>query len=394
MLWGALLVSAALGSGCDSLSLRTVDRLQPAALVLEHVWAAEFEASPGYWDLGGRQRGRPVELPAVVVAGLQDGRLVALDRASGRQVWTFRPSDSAQSEAITAPAVFGEGILFVGGVDGRLYALDPRDGSEVWRYDTGGPIESAAAVADGVVVVANALNRVHALDARRGTFLWRQERAKPTDYTMLGHTAPAIRDGLVYVGFSDGQLMAYTLSDGTLKWGRDLSGGAARFPDVDATPLLTSDGALFASSFAGGLYRLDAASNEVIWRRSDIEGASTATRVDAVLYVKSRAGLHAIDAATGEDLWLYPLSADLVSSEPVVGRRHIYVSIARRGVLVVERSSGRLVSLIDPGTGVSSAPELSQGRLYVLSNGGTVFSWATDDAPLGESPFRPARASR
>lgn len=74
--------------------------------------------------------------------GTFDGRLVALDRATGKPVWTKQTTDPAKPYTITgAPRVI-DGRVIIGsggaemGVRGYVAAYDVRDGRELWRFWT------------------------------------------------------------------------------------------------------------------------------------------------------------------------------------------------------------------------------------------------------------------
>ncbi|HEV8192842.1 MAG TPA: PQQ-binding-like beta-propeller repeat protein, partial [Ktedonobacterales bacterium] len=58
--------------------------------------------------------------------------------------------------------------LYVGIEDNNVYALDPTMGATRWHYETGGIVDSAPAVVDGVVYVGSADHFVYALRATNG----------------------------------------------------------------------------------------------------------------------------------------------------------------------------------------------------------------------------------
>jgi quinohemoprotein ethanol dehydrogenase len=77
-----------------------------------------------------------------VYVGLLDGRLVALDAATGRIVWARQTTAAGEDYAITgAPRVVG-GRVIIGnggaeyGVRGYVTAYDAQSGDEVWRFYT------------------------------------------------------------------------------------------------------------------------------------------------------------------------------------------------------------------------------------------------------------------
>ena len=73
--------------------------------------------------------------------GLQDGRVVAYEAASGRRLWESRIADSEKGESVPAAPIAWSGLVFIGnaggdsfGVKGRMYALDAVSGKTVWEF--------------------------------------------------------------------------------------------------------------------------------------------------------------------------------------------------------------------------------------------------------------------
>ena len=77
-----------------------------------------------------------------VYLGQLDGRLVALDQASGKPVWTIQAERWQEGFTITAAPLYYDGMLiagFAGGeraVRGRVKAYDAKDGRLIWTFYT------------------------------------------------------------------------------------------------------------------------------------------------------------------------------------------------------------------------------------------------------------------
>jgi alcohol dehydrogenase (cytochrome c) len=77
-----------------------------------------------------------------VFRGTDDGRLLALDAATGREVWTSIVGEPAVGEYISAAPIAWNGLVLVGisggefGIRGRILAYDALSGREVWRFHT------------------------------------------------------------------------------------------------------------------------------------------------------------------------------------------------------------------------------------------------------------------
>ncbi|MBA3556943.1 MAG: PQQ-binding-like beta-propeller repeat protein, partial [Gemmatimonadales bacterium] len=74
--------------------------------------------------------------------GANDGRVYALDAATGRELWNVRAGDPARGETFPAAPVAWDGKVFIGnaggdnlGVTGRMMAFDARTGGKLWTFD-------------------------------------------------------------------------------------------------------------------------------------------------------------------------------------------------------------------------------------------------------------------
>ena len=133
----------------------------------------------------------PIVVDGVMYASGPQGVVFALDAATGREIWTFRPEidgkvyRSVCCDMANRGVAVWKGKVYVGAIDGWLYALDARTGAVAWKADTivdrdrGYTSTGAPAVANGVVVIGNAgaeydtRGYVTAYDLETGEQKWR-----------------------------------------------------------------------------------------------------------------------------------------------------------------------------------------------------------------------------
>ncbi|HTY49116.1 MAG TPA: PQQ-dependent dehydrogenase, methanol/ethanol family [Steroidobacteraceae bacterium] len=121
------------------------------------------------YDLGGNrvQEATPVVVGRVLYTTASLGRVFAFDAVTGRLLWSFTPKVDMQvnrtaccDQANRGLAVTG-GKVIVGALDGKLYALDAASGRVVWSVDTivdhsrGYTVSGAPEVAGDLVVIGN-----------------------------------------------------------------------------------------------------------------------------------------------------------------------------------------------------------------------------------------------
>src|SRR5688572_18269482 len=111
---------------------------------------------------GPTSRGIAIWEGRVYIAAL-DGRLIAVDAATGQQVWSEQTIDPSQPYSITgAPRVYdGRVVIGNGGADygvrGFVTAYDARNGTQLWRFYTvpGNPADGPdGAASDSVMAMA------------------------------------------------------------------------------------------------------------------------------------------------------------------------------------------------------------------------------------------------
>ena len=106
----------------------------------EQKWkhALAFTPAPGHLNTS---RGA-VYADGKLYRGSDDGHLVAIDAATGKEAWRTKAADFARSESLSAAPVIWNGTVFIGtaggdyfGNRGRMMAFRQSDGQPLWSFD-------------------------------------------------------------------------------------------------------------------------------------------------------------------------------------------------------------------------------------------------------------------
>lgn len=165
------------------------------------------------------------------------GSLQAIDANTTEVRWTFQVPNVEFT-----PAEVSGGEVYVRGSDGNFYAVDIRTGQEKWRIFTqpqnGVPVPMT--LTDNVAYFG-VRNYLYVVDVRNHELLWQYR----LDQNIM--TAPAVANGVVYVGTRNGPLYALDMTARREKW-RFEAGG-----DVISTPVVV-DGVVYFGSMDGNFY--------------------------------------------------------------------------------------------------------------------------------------------
>jgi outer membrane protein assembly factor BamB len=365
--------AAALGlAGCAAATTRRLDDSTAAVRpggVIQIAWRTNlhdhglFEPAPEECASGTLAAGK-------LVIGSRAASVVGVAPDTGHIDWITPVSGGVDSQARFDP---GHGQVYVGADDGTFYAVDPAGGAVRWTYRGKGAFERAPEVGPELVYAASAADRVVALEAATGKWRWQYERDIPEGFTIHGYAGPRLREAQLLTGFADGYFVALGAASGEVLWARSLAMASDQFVDVDTTPALLGDAAL-VSSYSGGLYAIDPRDGGIKWRLG-VEGVGDVTvSGDRLYFVAPRQGLHAAEL-DGRIVWRQGLTEAGDLTRPVVVGNYLVFSGSRAGLFVVNRSTGELVELFNPGHGICAAPTIDEGahRIYVLSNGGALY---------------------
>ena len=163
-------------SSLTQINTQNVRQLKPA-------WYFDYDTTRG-------QESTPLVVEGVMYVTTAWSKVYALDAKTGRQIWFFDPKVPGGAAVATCCDIVNRGVavykgrIYLGTVDGRLIALDAATGKPVWSIATTPAgttysITAAPRVARGKVFIGNAGSEfggrgyVSAYDAHSGKLVWR-----------------------------------------------------------------------------------------------------------------------------------------------------------------------------------------------------------------------------
>lgn len=309
-----------------------------------------------------------------VFAGVRTGVLEARNARSGARLW--RRLDMG---AIGYAMFEFEGLLMVGS-DSALVAIDQQAGETRWTVDINGRIGGPVARAGPLVILPVRPNAFVAVDLEKQAVVWRVNRPTPDGITVRGQAGARVdaKRKRVYVGFSDGALLALSIEEGRTVWSVMLGKTAEFFADVDTTPLLVDDGrGVLAASYNGGLSRLDPDDGSVVYTQpiTRLIGL-TGGRSGTAIATHGDGGVMGIETGTGVVRWRYRAKRGAPTKPRLIGEGLVVVGFARSPVAILRVGNGRPVQLISPGAGVSVPPFVRRDFLAIMTNEGALLALA------------------
>lgn len=155
----------------------------------------------------------PIVAADLTLAAFANGKMVAVDNTSGRQIWEQRialaegRSELERIVDIDAQPLVYNRLVYTSSYQGRLVAISPADGQVVWARDHSSYRGLAGGFGNVYTVADN--GSVQAYDARSSASVWQQD-------VLLhrGLTAPEVTGNSVLVGDAEGYIHILSQVDG------------------------------------------------------------------------------------------------------------------------------------------------------------------------------------
>ena len=316
--------------------------------------------------------------------GSRDGKLYALDAATGNKAWEFQTDSWVESSP-----VISDGIVYFGSNDGKLYALNADSGKILWAFKLRFGIVSSPAVADGAVYFGADDFFVYAVDAKNGKELWHFE----TGNRIM--SSPTIANGILYIGSMDGFL--YTLH---------ANSGRLQLKFKSYAPIVSSpsvkDSVVYYGTTRGTLYAVNGNSRNwpfehilvPYWRTLYMYGTlpkppgpsgfmwslwlgapsyhSPVIQGD-LLYIGSGDKIFAIDTNNREVLWIFEAGSRLRSSPALVDTT-IYACGEDGQLFALDALTGERLWNLSINGKITSSPAVADGTVYVGSHDGRMYA--------------------
>jgi len=275
-----------------------------------------------------------------------------------RRLWTFHGRT-----LLEFPPVAGYGLLYEESFDGKIHALDPATGKQRWSYASRRCGWSSPALARGRVFATFigdphcsrlGYGEIAAFSARTGRLRWHHI----VDQT---ESSPLVAGGTVYFGDTDGRVYAFSAATGAERWSFTAGG------PVKASPALYG-GRLFVGDYGGDFYALAAGTGQLLWRSGGhgnfYSGPSVA---DGRVFVGSTDhGVYAFSARTGQELWRFG-TGGYVYASPAVWHGLVLVGSYDNTFYAIDAATGALRWAFHAYGGITGPASVIDGVVYVAT---------------------------
>lgn len=133
--------------------------------------------------------------------GTYASQVVAVDWTKQETLWTYK---SKRGEfPYHSSAALTEDLVVLGGRDKQIHAIDRKTGKAVWTCLTGGRVDSSPAIIGNRLFCGSSDGKIYELDLKTGEKRWEQKLGREVT------ASPAVAEGVIVIGTEDGEGFIY-----------------------------------------------------------------------------------------------------------------------------------------------------------------------------------------
>lgn len=374
--FAAVLLCALALAGCSSMPswlswLGSSDKAKPAELTsnpatlgVRQAWTAKIPAIG--FPLTVNVQGTTATLAS------SDGTVVAIDAASGRELWRA---------AAGGPLAAGVGS------DGKVSAVVTRanelvafeGGKELWRQRLTAGAYTAPFVAGGRVFLLHSDRTVSAFDGQSGRTLWTYVRAS-TEPLVLGHPGVILAVGDTLVVGQSGRLVGLNPLTGTVRWEAPIAiprgiNDVERLVDLVGTVGRAGD-VVCARAFQAAVGCVDIGHAAVLWTKPTRGSEGISGDAEALFGTETDGRVNAWKRSNGDRTWTSELLSHRGLTAPLALGRAIVIGDSFGYVHLLSREDGKLLNrLATDDSAIAAPPVLAGNTLVIVTKDGGVFGF-------------------
>lgn len=321
------------------------------------------------------------------------GEVVAIDAATGKELWTanavivertgsklkFWKREVTEAGLSSSPGV-GNGLVVVGGRNGEVVAFNADTGEKRWSVKVSSEVLSAPLVLSNRVIVRSNDGRVFGLDPADGTRKWVFDRGLPT-LSVRGNSSPVGNNGLVYIGYDDGSIVALRDDDGLRVWEQavaepDGRTELERMADVDGEVVVDGE-QMYAASVHDKVMALSSVNGQPVWTHDVGSYSGVAVSGDKLIVSDKVGNVWALDRSTGNSAWKQDALGNRQLTSPVIHGGYVVVGDLEGFLHWLKLDTGEFAgrARVD-GAALRGTPQVSaDGVIYAISNEGKLVAY-------------------
>ncbi|MBH43368.1 MAG: hypothetical protein CMP25_01080 [Rickettsiales bacterium] len=301
----------------------------------------------------------------------------------GDLVWTKVLSEEKKEKInFTGGLAANNDVLFITTGLGNIYALNYLDGNIIWKENILTQISAPPVISKQKVFVTTDDNQLIVFDETNGDEIW-NHNGNIENVSIIGGVNPAIKNGIVYVTYSTGEIYALNENNGTIQWYENLGDtglfGDGLITDIQSPPVIFEDN-LYVSSFSGKFVVFNLIDGERSWELDLTTINPIVISGDYIFLTDTNSKLYCIEKKEGKIIWVVQLKKNIKKKViswvgPVLSSYKLILASSEGKIISLSPFDGNIISVSDEKVPITISPIHAGTSIYFLTENGELIAY-------------------
>ena len=314
------------------------------------------------------------------------GTISAINQTDGKETWSTQQAKQ-DDNALAGGLALENNTLIATSSSGDITALNTKDGTLLWQINVESPVRIGATIHAGTAYVLTISNELIAVDIHAGKILWKHQGINELS-AILGGAEPVINGSTVVVAYSSGEYYALNAKTGDVLWSDTLTAAlrsdtVSSITHIVANPIIDND-TVYVISHGGKMVATDIKTGNRNWQQNVGSIYNPIVIGDFLFIVSDLDELICMDKKTGKIKYAVNLQAcqttdkdkKLCFSSPLLVDGKILITTSQGELLYISVQDGKLLKTFNTDQKVMYGAIVVNGQYFLLSNDGTLTSYA------------------
>ncbi len=326
---------------------------------------------------------KPIVYKNIIFTVDNRSKIEARNSEQGDLIWTkFFDEEKKEKIYFTGGLAANNDILFITTGIGNIYALNYSDGSLIWKKNILTQISAPPVVNKQKVFVTTDDNQLIVFDANNGDEIW-DHSGNIENVSIVGGVNPAIKNGIVYVTYSTGEIYALNENNGSIQWYENLVDtvlfGEGLITDIQSPPVIFED-KLYVASFSGQFVVFNLIDGKRNWELNLSTINPIVISGDYIFLIDTENKLYCIEKSAGKIIWVVQLKKiqkkQLLSwVGPMLSSHKLVIASSEGKIISLSPYNGKILSISDEKESITISPIHAGTYIYFLTENGELIAY-------------------
>ena len=326
---------------------------------------------------------KPIVHNSNIITIDNDSKIQSREYDNGAIVWTKELVDENRENIYFSGGLAAQNDdLFISTVLGNLYCLEASSGKLKWKKNFLTPISSSPTLSNNKIFVVTDDNQTFAIDYSSGEKIWTHS-GNLENISIIGGVNPAIKERVVYVTYSSGEIFALNEDNGSVLWEDNLTSGKIfnknLISDIQSPPVI-NDELLYVSSFINKFAAIQAIDGERVWEL-DISSLNPITISGDYLFILDVDNrVYCLSKKDGKIVWIAQLKVKGDDNEiywvgPILTSNKLILASSEGVIISLSPFTGETLSVIKRNESFTIQPIQSQKTIFFVTEQGRLIAF-------------------